>query len=360
MFFQSKKTRIIIDPRSSYAYGSFYLYGLIQIFGEQCVSYSMQPFKNLCHPGWNLRFIIIKNFKETKYFIHTNDTWKIQQQDYDWCDVYGNVNANFTHCPKERFPKLVSLVPSFGISVFNTSKTMLLAIGNFLKAKEDILKQECWNKYDNCMEINYRKNIKHFFGKYYKTSINRMRYENYKNDENSVEDYVFFLSTLWYSNEENKNDEGVNLRRAWFIRSCKSIPNINFAGGLVGDTTSSVNKFADVAAERGIPMPEWIAQTKKSSFVFNTPAFWDCHGWKLGEYLALGKCILSNPLSNDLPAPLVKGINIHYAEPTPEAIDDAVKYLVSNPEYRNKLEKGAQQYWDKYGTPIESLKLLGI
>ena len=40
-------------------------------------------------------------------------------------------------------------------------------------------------------------------------------------------------------------------------------------------------------------MNEWISKTKQSAIVFNTPAFWSCHGWKLGEYLAMGKCIIS-------------------------------------------------------------------
>ena len=97
-----------------------------------------------------------------------------------------------------------------------------------------------------------------------------------------------------------------------------------------------------------------------SAFVFNTPAFWDCHGWKLGEYLALGKCIISTPLSNDLPAPLVHGVHIHYVQPNEESIREAVEYILSHKEYRKTLERNAKSYWDKYGTPEQSLHLLGL
>ncbi len=41
----STNRKIIIDPRSSYAYGSFYLYGLIRLFGEANVRFSMKPFR---------------------------------------------------------------------------------------------------------------------------------------------------------------------------------------------------------------------------------------------------------------------------------------------------------------------------
>jgi hypothetical protein len=39
---------------------------------------------------------------------------------------------------------------------------------------------------------------------------------------------------------------------------------------------------------------------------------------------------------------------------------DAIDYILSHPEYRHKLEQGARAYWEKYGTPEASLKLLGI
>jgi glycosyltransferase involved in cell wall biosynthesis len=94
--------------------------------------------------------------------------------------------------------------------------------------------------------------------------------------------------------------------------------------------------------------------------VFNTPSFWDYHGWKLGEYLALGKCIVSTKLSNDLPYPLEHGVNIYFVENSEESMREAVEYILTHPDYRHKLEKGAREYWETYGTPEASLKLLGI
>ena len=110
----------------------------------------------------------------------------------------------------------------------------------------------------------------------------------------------------------------------------------------------------------GVKISEWLTKTKQSILVFNTPAFWNCHGWKLGEYLALGKCILSTPLSNDLPYPLEHGKNIHFVENSQEAIKESVEYIISHADYQHKLEQGAREYWAKYGAPEMSLKLLGI
>ena len=137
--------------------------------------------------------------------------------------------------------------------------------------------------------------------------------------------------------------------------------DLRFEGGLVsqGKKRISEDLFSDCLA-KAVPMKEWMAKTKRSMLVFNTPAFWDCHGWKLGEYLALGKCIVSTALSNDLPAPLEHGVHIHFVENGQEAVKEAVKYLIDHPDYRTRLEKGARAYWEQYGSYTATLKLLGI
>lgn len=74
----------------------------------------------------------------------------------------------------------------------------------------------------------------------------------------------------------------------------------------------------------------------------------------------MGKCIVSTRLSNDLPVPLEHGKSIHFVENDKEAIKEAVQYIVSHPNYREKLEQGARAYWEQYGSPVASLRLLGV
>ena len=98
--------KVIIDPRSNYPYGTFYLYGLEQIAGSKNIIYDLKRFRDLGTPA-DLRFIIQEGERVTKYYIHMNDSYHIIEPDYEWCDVYGCVNANFTLCPKEKYPKWV-------------------------------------------------------------------------------------------------------------------------------------------------------------------------------------------------------------------------------------------------------------
>ena len=353
--------KIIIDSRSNYSYGSFYIDELKQLAGKHNVSYQLSPFKGLDNLGNDMRFVCVTDDKQVKCFLHLNDSYKLREMNYEWCDIYGCVNANFNQYPMDKYPKLVSLVPSFGVRIEKLLISMIFnSLVRLLSIFSTVLKRAEWNKYTQRMECNGLRNIKHYFGRRIKMWQNRLPLSAYENSTPSEDDYIFFLSTLWYNDKYNKNDETVNLRRAHFIRACKSIEGITYEGGLLGDSTSSKEKFADVLAEHGEPFKAWIEKTKRSALVFNTPAFWDCHGWKLGEYLALGKCIVSTKLSNNLPYPLEHGKNIHFVEDTEESMREAIEYILDHPEYRHKLEQGAKDYWEKYGTPEASLKLLGI
>ena len=334
--------RVIIDPVDDILYMSFYVYGLTMLFGSNNVSFSPNPFAELStesRHSKSTRFIVEKDGKEKRFVIHGNDSYQIQEELYDWCDVYGCVNANYAKTPEKYYKKLVVLCPSFGIRCWNIHETVFRALSNLPRNETSVRK---------------------FIGKH-KRLLDRPAYSDYLTNVPVDDHYVFFLSTLWYNDEWNRNDEKVNARRANFIRACKELDDVVLEGGLVsqGKERSSETLFSDCLCS-GVPMKEWMEKTKRSALVFNTPAFWDCHGWKLGEYLALGKCIVSTPLSNDLPAPLEHGKQIHYVENNQEAMREAVKYIIGHPDYRKRLEHGAKDYWERYGTPEASLRLLGL
>ena len=336
--------KVIIDPLGNILYKSFYIKGLETILGLENVKFNSEPFCELSTDARNtnnLLFVVLANGVLQKYFISTDDSYQINEEIYQWCDVYGSVNANFAKIDVKFHDKLISLCPSFGIRCWSLLGTMYHALGNYRKETGSIKKH--LGKYKRL--ITTRKHLSDY-------------YSPILEQENS---YIFFCSTLWYNDEWNKNDDGVNKTRANFIRACKNVKGLSFEGGLVAQTggRSSVDKFAD-CLYGGVSMDEWMQKTKQSLLVFNTPAFWNCHGWKLGEYLALGKCIISTKLSNDLPDPLEHGVNIHFVENTEESMAEAIEYILSHPEYRHKLEEGAKEYWYQYGTPEASLKLLGI
>ncbi len=338
-------TKVIIDPIANILYASFHIKGLTDRFGNKNIYFNSAPFVSVKNrTGFNFSFILERDGIITKYFMHLDDPYKIDEDAYEWCDVYGHVNANFEKTPTQYWPKIVSLAPMFGIRPWNLFGTIYSAFSNYLKVREQV-------------------NIRKFFGKYKRLyKIRRPLNEYFPSPIHSnFRPYVFHMSTLWYDNEWNNNDEGVNKTRANFIITCKSIESIEFEGGLVMEKNRKINPlFEPLIFRTKISIQTYLNNIKKSVLVFNTPAFWDCHGWKLGEYLAMGKAIISTPLSNDLPEPLVHGQNIHIVENNIEEFKKAIIMISNDNEYRKKLEKGAREYWEKYGDPQKSLDLMGI
>ncbi len=102
---------------------------------------------------------------------------------------------------------------------------------------------------------------------------------------------------------------------------------------------------------------DYINKIKSSSFVFNTPAVFDCHGWKLGEFLAMGKAIISTPILNELPEKLTHSENIHIITDDSE-LENAIKTLLNDQNYKRHLEANAKAYYEKHASPKSVIKYI--
>lgn len=254
--------RVIVDPADNILYKSYYIYSLAKVLGEGNITFSSKPFQNLsseARNSWSIRFVVdYNNGKIDKYVISCNDSYHVIEELYNWCDVFASVNANKekVHCKYRS--KLLSLCPSFAVKCWDMWKIPFWAIQNAVVTKPDPIKK--------------------YLGRY-KALLSKAYYDEYLRSEKVCDNYVFFVSTLWYNDDWNQNDKGVNLRRSNFIRACKNISTLNFEGGLVsqGPNRSSERLFSDCLS-KGYSFQDWMVRTKRSICVFNTPAFWDCHG----------------------------------------------------------------------------------
>jgi len=167
---------------------------------------------------------------------------------------------------------------------------------------------------------------------------------------NAQDNYIFFISSL-YGNKF-KNHINTNHFRAMFIRACKKNSSIKFEGGLLINRNSGneLNKYEDIVTNQYIKAREYVERIHKSIVVFNTPALWGCHGWKLGEFMAMGKAIISTSFKNEMPIPLTHGKNIHFIDGD-DNLELIIEHFVNNPSYRQVLEAGAKEYFDQYLAP---------
>ena len=289
-------------------YYGFYVEGLRRAFGR--VGWMRPPMAE-AKPG--LAFVV----GDRRVYICAEDSPSIDPEALDWCDVYAKVNAR-TPLPA----KVLAIGPSFGVTAWNRPRSVAAAMSSIAFRSQ---RRPLDNVADLRRQVRYRLPERALVP--------------------GVTDpaRVFFAGTIW------RREAATNQARAAFLRAVRARPELHLEGGFAPRSDDLDHDFDDLIAPR-VDYPAYVEATRRSAFVFNTPAVLDCHGWKLGEFLALGKAIISTPLVNEMPAPFVAGTHFHPADPTPVALDAAIDDL-AEPAYRQHLERNARRYYDEYLTP---------
>jgi hypothetical protein len=318
------------------SYYFFYLEGLRRIFPKRRVLLVDEGM-----PGHS-RFadgcaVVVPGAPRPRLYLSANDHDRIDQECLDWADAYGMVNRNPAVHVERGAEKIHPIGPSFGVQAEWGRGTnaavlaglMLGTVGRPAQSRE-LLKEWKSLHTERMPETRYRPGP-------------------------SDDDYVFFVSWPWKKHAE------VNPPRARFIRLCRSTPSIRFEGGFAPRRRRDISGIDDITAPRRYPFAEYLEKTRRSAFSFNCPAVHNCHGWKLGEFLALGKAVISEPLSRSMPSPLVHGEHVHFVGRDGEGLEDAIQRLRTDLDYRRHLEHGARRYYDQHLAPqVVMRKLLGM
>jgi len=334
-------TKVVIDPRCKFNYSSYYIWGVFEVFGSRNVIFDISPFLifqydfRLYEQGV---FMILKHENIRKnIYIDFNDSDFVIEKVYDWCDVYAKININ-KHVNLEEKTKLLPIGPSFSIHPGYLSEI----------SKKNILKLIMGYKY---ARIPFKKYISDHIYPY----VKRLKYPSYC-DSSPVDNYIFSMSTLWY---DQMTDSTTNRYRARFIKESRKF--CRFEGGFFFISNKAIvreyppyeryrDDYGDCLFFKRISSLQYVEKTKKSTIVFNTPSVCGCHGWKLAEYLCMGKAIISTPLNNHMPGQFEPGRHYYVVEEESE-IERAIRLLLNNRDYRERLEKSAKKYFETYLSP---------
>ncbi|MBC7641261.1 MAG: glycosyltransferase [Flavobacterium sp.] len=308
-------------------YNSFYIEGLKNIYGK--VEFNTNRFPKFVQGTFAI--LIVNKTQNFKIIIDPKDENNCNEIALEWCDVYGKVNFDKNNLPKNFANKIKPIGPSFGIKIWGLLPTTSNAISNFLISRKNI------------------SNKREFFANYWR-QYKRLPIKSYSKSL-SDDKYVYFIGSLW------SNEKKTNTFRAAFITNCLNNKNIDFEGGFAPRNDRKNFGFEGLILDKVISLQKYILNIKKSSFVFNTPAVLDCHGWKLGEFMALGKAIISTQHTNDLPSNLVDDQHVLYADNAAE-IKSKIDELIKNKNLRHNLENNARQYYDEHLAPEVVIKKL--
>lgn len=321
---------VYVDPACDFLYASFYIHGLRQLFPS--LSYSSRYFKSFKHNNCHFAFVLRRGKSVFKGLIDFGDSYEIDAKALEWCDVYGKININAERCALSTHPKLMALGPGFAIRLHAPVKTWRLALINYVKAAPRI------------------GNKRRFFADYY-AQLRRQPLSYYQ-AQPSLSDYIFFAGALW------KKEQETNRTRANYIRACRRLSGVRFEGGFAPRSQNDIPGYEDLTMAANVPMADYLLKLKESATVFNTPVILDCHGWKLGEFMALGKAVVATPVINQLPRPLNHGEEVLFVNGSEEQIYAALEKLIGDKALRRRLEENIRAYYLEYVAPDRAIARL--
>jgi hypothetical protein len=322
-----------LDPRFAPEHATYYLSGLAEHFGSVELPLSLEGFPTVYHDNKPLAMIVRRGGAERNIYIAADDMPDLDPAALEWADVYGKVNLDRTLVPSKFEDRVVAIGPSHALRLWSRKGSAVMA----------------WRTARAGGRAGGRR--EHYRGFYLQAS-RRMDHSAYEPGR-SEDTYVFYNGWLWAKHPE------ANTPRAEFMRVCKRLaPEIDFEGGFTARRRNDVPGFADVVSDRRYTLGEYLERIKRSAVVFNNPAAHHCLGWKLAEFLRLGKAIITLPLSREMPARVVHGEHAHIIDGSREAIQDAVRRITGDDEYRTQLEQGARSYFLEHLTPTRVLDRL--
>lgn len=332
------RRRITLDPRCKFVYASFYIQGLRELFGPGQVRFGGGPFQDLKQksPRWDFDHYMAFHIapEDLRIVIDYGDKNEVSESAVAWSDIYAKINLKTgwrNDATAEMQKKILPVGPGFGINDYPRHSLYALCLRNRLKS----------------LLLPGRSPFREFLSGYNWARIRRP--ENEYRPAASSGDFVFHASSF-YGSKQAHGEETNDMRRR-FIETVKRQPGVQFEGGLFRAPADS-SEYADVAATRYYSGDEYLEMTARSALVFNTPAAWGCHGWKLGEYFALGKAILSTNFANDPPPGVKHGENIHLVS-SPGDIELAAKKILDDRDYRSHLEANAHKLYREKLAPAK-------
>lgn len=324
----SSARAVLVMPWFNPEYYGWFWHGLRTALPDRKLRFSTAPFPALrdtdfFRPKDTFAFVV----DGQRFSISANDFCQVNQVLAEWSDVHGRVNVTEQDVRERGF---VPLGPAFGFRAFTKRDQALLA-ARFLRFRPA----------ERFGPRQLRATLARQAG--------RAGLEEYRPTQPTGR--PFYAGTYWAQHSADNAD-----RVEYLEVLHEALGPDGFCGGLVplGQMPPELEHLRTAPLSHAA----YLERVRASPFVFNHPAVHGCLGWKLGEFLALGKAIISRPVSNALPAPLVHGVHVHVVDGGRESLAEAVALLARDAEYRNHLGRGAREYFDEHVHPTQSVTRL--
>jgi len=160
-----------------------------------------------------------------------------------------------------------------------------------------------------------------------------------------VDETILYQTRLWEANEA-PGDENVNDERVSLLKLLKAEFNHRCIGGLV-PTPYALKHYPDMVTPQATRQPQYIKWAKSAAVGIYSRGLFGSYAFKMAEFLASSKCIVSEPLQNQLNAPL-NHISIFN---TNEQCVAACERLLSNGRLRREHRHYSWWYYNDHVQP---------
>lgn len=169
-----------------------------------------------------------------------------------------------------------------------------------------------------------------------------------------VEGASILFQTRCFLHENNPDFKAIHQQRYHIIKLLRKEFPENFIGGFVPSNMANKN-YGDAISTIPSDSEKYLDVVKKAGIVIYTRGLANSPAWKMAEYLSQGKVIIAEPMSTELPVPLLEGKEVLYFRNDSELIE-TIKRVLSDKSLAEKLSKNARAYFDNYVHPVQNTK----
>jgi len=136
----------------------------------------------------------------------------------------------------------------------------------------------------------------------------------------------------------------MNRTRVEGIRLLRKELGPRFVGGL-SPSTDSVRDYPDLVADPAVvKKPAYLRAMRASAVCVTSRGLVDSNGWRLAEYVAAARAIVTEPLAHTVPGEFTAGCNyLEYSDP--QSLLEAVHQLLGDDEKRAAMRAANHGYY---------------
>ncbi|MGJ8638551.1 MAG: hypothetical protein ACSHYA_04085 [Opitutaceae bacterium] len=167
------------------------------------------------------------------------------------------------------------------------------------------------------------------------------------------EQKVFFQTRLFRPQKQAERNE----ERIAFVKALKRELGDAFVGGIVDCPNSRNYKLGNLISEHRSDQKTYLNLIQNSAICISTTGVYLSTPCKISEYLKLGRCILSNPIHDKLPQPLVEGTHINSFRTIEECIKKSTQ-LLNDPKRVREMQLNGFNYYNEHASPEVAVRRL--